>query len=106
MRTFCRGGNLRSMLAELPNPDNKDDEDILQTLKQAFDTAFSMQFKGTLKADLLALGSDGKVESQDGWKIGQEEYLLPGATYQMVSSRIDAECAYANHNGRSQLLKR
>ncbi|KAJ3530036.1 hypothetical protein NMY22_g8740 [Coprinellus aureogranulatus] len=106
MRTFCRGGNLRSMMAELPDADSEGGEGILSTLKTAFDDAFSTQFRGTLKSDLLALGSDGKAQSQDTWIIGQEEHLLPTAVYSLVSSRIDAESAYATYGRRSQLVKR
>lgn len=107
MRTFCRGGNLRSTIADLPEIGaDAQMQSIVNTLRTSFDHSFSTQFKGTLKADLLALGADGKVETQDRWVVDQEEYLLPAEIYTMLSSRIQTLSAYATHNQHSQLIRR
>jgi hypothetical protein len=82
MRTLRRRGNLRAKKTDLLENGGGGAEGILHIPRTAFNPKISTQSRGILKAVLLAVGTDGKVDSQDCWMVGQDECFLPADIYE------------------------
>ncbi|KAH7908121.1 hypothetical protein BJ138DRAFT_1013395 [Hygrophoropsis aurantiaca] len=86
-KTFCRGGNLKALLAReagLPQ--------VLEDLKPIVQQYFHSDFRGTLLSDLLALGAQ-ESRTEEPSMNNAPLTNLPDDLYGQLLSRINADSA-------------
>lgn len=102
-RTFCRGANLRAMLADFANPT------ILQEIRRQVDYFFKTEFKGGLQSDHFVLGdeSDPKATWDPAWD-GQADSLvhLEDELYLQLSNLIESTSPGATHTQFIRLARK
>jgi hypothetical protein len=83
MKTFCQGGQLKSLMSHEGLPD------ILNQIKPAFQANFGTEFKGTLLNDLLVLGAQGEPVSLSLWDDNEKVADLPLPIYEQLIACIN-----------------